>query len=262
LVVCAFPVISAVDAQAATTATQSVTQSVKTVTEPAKTVTQTVDHTVTQSAKTVTQTVNHTVTQTVQVAAAAPPATTATSSGATGASPAAAAAAGAAAGTAAAQNSKPEESESPPWWAWLLIALAVAAALAGGYFWGRRNGREEGEPYTAPAPPGSPHTSFTTAEAQEAGVAIGIDWARVPFDVEQLRAGMDVELEHGLHDGATNVTNDDPLFTAKIVLAHLNEFSDYYTRLQRMEAEAERERQVAREAAGSAGGRPGVDGPA
>ena len=50
--------------------------------------------------------------------------------------------------------------------------------------------------------------------------------------------GMDVELEHGLHDPSTNVTDDDPLVTGKIALAHLNEFPDYYTRLERMEEEA------------------------
>src|SRR5271169_6906226 len=86
-----------------------------------------------------------------------------------------------------------------------------------------------------------PRKSFSLAEARAAGSAIGIDWDSAPFDVEQLRAGMDVELEHGLHDAATNVTGDDPIFTAKIALAHLNEFPDYYTRLARMEREAELE---------------------
>ena len=83
--------------------------------------------------------------------------------------------------------------------------------------------------------------SFTAEEARETGEAIGIDWASAPFDVEQFRMGMNVELEHGLHDSATNVTGDDPILTGKIALAHLNEFADYYTRLERMEAEAERE---------------------
>ena len=73
------------------------------------------------------------------------------------------------------------------------------------------------------------------------GEQIGIDWAAAPFDVEQFRMGMDVELEHGLHDLMTNVTDDDPLVTGKIALAHLNEFSDYYTRLERMEEEAKRD---------------------
>ena len=52
---------------------------------------------------------------------------------------------------------------------------------------------------------------------------------------------MNIELEHGLRDPATNVTDDDPETTAKIALAHLNEFPDYYTRLERMEEEAKRE---------------------
>ncbi|NYT00387.1 MAG: hypothetical protein GKB99_01490 [Methanocellales archaeon] len=78
---------------------------------------------------------------------------------------------------------------------------------------------------------------FTAKEAKRVGEALGIDWTE--FDVEQFRMGMDVELEHGLVDPKTNVTNDDPMITGKIALAHLNEFSDYYTRLDDMEVEAE-----------------------
>lgn len=74
---------------------------------------------------------------------------------------------------------------------------------------------------------------FTEDEARRVGEQIGIDWETAPFDVEQFRVGMDVELEHGLHDSATNVTGDDPVVTGKIALAHLNEFPDYYTRLVR-----------------------------
>ena len=76
-------------------------------------------------------------------------------------------------------------------------------------------------------------------EARSVGERIGIDWDTAPFDVEQFRIGMEVEFEHGTHDPATNVTDDDPIVTGKIALAHLNEFADYYTRLQKMEAEAE-----------------------
>ena len=78
---------------------------------------------------------------------------------------------------------------------------------------------------------------FTTEEAQRIGEILGIDWSR--FDVEQFRMGMDVELEHGLVNPYTNVTDDDPLTTGMIALAHLNEFPDYYTRLETMEKEAE-----------------------
>jgi len=70
---------------------------------------------------------------------------------------------------------------------------------------------------------------------------IGIDWDSAPFDVEQFRSGMDVELEHGTHDPRTDVTGDDPLVTGKIALAHLNEFADYYSRLERMEEQAKRD---------------------
>ena len=78
---------------------------------------------------------------------------------------------------------------------------------------------------------------FTTQEAKGIGERLGINWSK--FDVEQFRMGLDVELEHGLVDPHTNVTNDDPIITGKIALAHLNEFPDYYTRLEKMEKEAE-----------------------
>jgi hypothetical protein len=79
---------------------------------------------------------------------------------------------------------------------------------------------------------------FTVEEAKGIGENLGIDWGQ--FDVEQFRMGLDVELEHGLVDPNTNVTNDDPTMTGKIALAHLNEFTDYYTRLYEMEEEAEK----------------------
>ena len=78
---------------------------------------------------------------------------------------------------------------------------------------------------------------FTASEAKRIGETLGIDWKE--FDVEQYRMGLNVELEHGWVDPDTNVTNDDPIITGKIALAHLNEFPDYYTRLDKMEKEAE-----------------------
>ena len=88
-------------------------------------------------------------------------------------------------------------------------------------------------------------THFTDDDTRRIGEQIGIDWSTAPFDVEQLRRGMEVELEHGLQDLGTNVTNDDPVVTGKIALAHLNEFPDYYTRLERMEEEAKLEQERA-----------------
>ncbi len=78
---------------------------------------------------------------------------------------------------------------------------------------------------------------FTAQEAKAVGDELGIKWDK--FDVDQFCRGMDVELEHGTRDPGTNVTNDDPIMTGKIALAHLNEVSDYYGRLEEMEEEAE-----------------------
>jgi hypothetical protein len=78
----------------------------------------------------------------------------------------------------------------------------------------------------------------TIEEAKRVGDAIGVDWTRI--DLEQYRAGMDVEFEHGSHDPQTDVTHDDPILTGKIVLAHMKEYPDYYERLEKLEAEAER----------------------
>jgi hypothetical protein len=77
----------------------------------------------------------------------------------------------------------------------------------------------------------------TSEEARRVGDEIGVDWSR--FDLEEFRAGMDVEFEHGSHDPQTDVTHDDPIVTGKIALAHMKEFPDYYTRLEVMEREAE-----------------------
>ena len=80
---------------------------------------------------------------------------------------------------------------------------------------------------------------FTNDDAKRIGDSLSIDWTK--FDVEQFRMGLDVELEHGVRELSTNVTNDDEITTGKIALAHLNEFPDYYTRLQKMESQAKEE---------------------
>ena len=77
---------------------------------------------------------------------------------------------------------------------------------------------------------------FTMEEAEQIGNMIGINWQMI--DPDQFRKGLHVELEHGLIDPETNVSNDDPLITGKIAMAHLKEFADYYDRLEKMETEA------------------------
>jgi hypothetical protein len=76
-------------------------------------------------------------------------------------------------------------------------------------------------------------------EARSIGTQLGINWAQI--DLEQFRRGIEVEFEHGAHDPETNVTGDDLNLTGKIAWAHLKEIRDYYTRLDRLEAEAEAE---------------------
>jgi hypothetical protein len=78
---------------------------------------------------------------------------------------------------------------------------------------------------------------MSTAKAKRIGAKLGIDWTKV--DLDQFRRGLEVELEHGARDPETNVTNDDVMLTGKIAWAHLKEFPDYYTRLDRLEAEAD-----------------------
>lgn len=78
---------------------------------------------------------------------------------------------------------------------------------------------------------------ITAAAAKQVGRKLGVDWTKI--DLEQFRRGLEVELEHGARDPETDVTNNDMELTGKIAWAHLKEFPDYYTRLDRLEAEAD-----------------------
>ncbi len=79
---------------------------------------------------------------------------------------------------------------------------------------------------------------FTIEEARKLGDEVGAQWSK--FDIDQFRIGLEIELEHGLMHPETDVTHNDPVMTAKITLAHLNEIPDYYIRLRNMEEEAKR----------------------
>ena len=78
---------------------------------------------------------------------------------------------------------------------------------------------------------------FSTEEARSLGTQLKINWSQI--DLEQFRRGLEVELEHGAIDPETDVTGDDMVLTGKIAWAHLKEIRDYYTRLDRMESQAE-----------------------
>jgi hypothetical protein len=80
---------------------------------------------------------------------------------------------------------------------------------------------------------------FDAKDAERALDAAGIDISHERYTVEDIAAGMNVELEHGKRFPDLDVTGDDPVISLKIALAHLREFPDYYARLEVMEREAE-----------------------
>jgi hypothetical protein len=82
-----------------------------------------------------------------------------------------------------------------------------------------------------------PKKTFSLADARRIGKSLGLSWKKL--DLKQFHMGLNIELEHGKRNAFTNVTNDDEVLTAKIALAHLSEFPDYYTRLKKLEKEAD-----------------------
>lgn len=75
---------------------------------------------------------------------------------------------------------------------------------------------------------------------EEAHIILGeIDTGGLEIDPEDFRRGLEVELEHGIRYQTANVTNNHPILTGKIVLAHLHETLDYYYRLEVAELEGD-----------------------
>jgi len=79
--------------------------------------------------------------------------------------------------------------------------------------------------------------NISKQDAKDIGGNLGINWKEVNLD--EFTKGIIVEFEHGSRYPETNVTNDNKEMTGKIAWAHLKEFPDYYSRLEKMEAEAE-----------------------
>ena len=69
---------------------------------------------------------------------------------------------------------------------------------------------------------------FSIKDAFEVAEILDIKFDKFP--PEDLLRGLNIELEHGLINKSTNVTNDDLLLTAKIALTHLKEFPNYYNK--------------------------------
>ena len=80
----------------------------------------------------------------------------------------------------------------------------------------------------------------TDVPPKEAGKILAIvNVQHMPIAEDDFRQGLEVELEHGLAFEDANVTNNHPILTGKIVLAHLKESLDYYKRLDVAEIEGD-----------------------
>ncbi len=68
---------------------------------------------------------------------------------------------------------------------------------------------------------------------------------KMAIDSEQFRVGLEVELEHGVRFKDANVTNNHPVVTGMIVLAHMKESLDYYRLLEVAELEGDLAKSIA-----------------
>lgn len=78
------------------------------------------------------------------------------------------------------------------------------------------------------------------AQTKEVQIILkAVNTEKMPIDVEEFRAGLNVELEHGTRFSDANVTNNHPIVTGMIVLAHMKESLDYYKLLEVAELEGD-----------------------
>ena len=81
---------------------------------------------------------------------------------------------------------------------------------------------------------------ISSEEAQRIGESLHLDWDRI--DLEQFRQGLMGEVDEANMDPETGRTYDSVLLSGKLVVAHMQEFPDYFTRLEKLKAEADRHR--------------------
>ncbi|MBE0481700.1 MAG: hypothetical protein IBX68_12075 [Dehalococcoidia bacterium] len=82
-------------------------------------------------------------------------------------------------------------------------------------------------------------TEPEVSEEEASKILKAIDAREMDIPLEDFRRGLEVELEHGTMFADANVTNNHPVLTGKIVLAHLKETMDYYKRLEVVELEGD-----------------------
>jgi hypothetical protein len=78
---------------------------------------------------------------------------------------------------------------------------------------------------------------ISSDEAKRIGEALHVDWEQV--DLEQFRQGLMGEHEQAAIDPETGLTYEGVLLTGKVVLAHMQEFPDYFTRLAKLKEEVD-----------------------
>ena len=83
---------------------------------------------------------------------------------------------------------------------------------------------------------------FKIKDILDVAKTLNIDFTK--FSLNDFITGINIELEHGLVNPETNVTNNNLLLTAKIALAHLNEFPDYYNKEYGLPAFEEKLKQI------------------
>lgn len=81
---------------------------------------------------------------------------------------------------------------------------------------------------------------ISSEEAQRIGESLHLDWDRI--DLEQFRQGLMGEVDEANMDPETGRTYDSVLLSGKLVVAHMQEFPDYFTRLEKLKAEAHKHR--------------------
>lgn len=70
---------------------------------------------------------------------------------------------------------------------------------------------------------------FSLRDAKWIGDQLGIDWSTEEFTLAEFHKGLNIEVEHGMENPITNITNDDPIMTGKITLAHLRGVGEEYS---------------------------------
>jgi hypothetical protein len=85
----------------------------------------------------------------------------------------------------------------------------------------------------------SKRSKAVVSEKEAAKILKIVNVEKMKIPLEDFLMGLEVELEHGTRFKDANVTNNHPLLTGKIVLAHLKETMDYYRRIDVAEVEGD-----------------------